>query len=474
MNLEIGGIILAVAHTLGALSAISAVMSSRTSQGAIAWVISLVTFPYIAVPAYWIFGRSKFHGYVTARQNKDARARSVLDEILAGTAVHESDIGELYGQVRAIERLAKMPFLGSNQVELLIDGERTFNSIIEGIARAEGYVLAQFFIVNNDGLGNRFKEALLERAAAGVRVCMLYDEIGSKKLPKSYLKQLRRGGVEVRSFHSSQGRGNRFQLNFRNHRKIVVVDGHTGWVGGHNVGDEYLGKNRKFGPWRDTHIKLVGPSVLGLQLSFVEDWHWAANEMLELSWTPKVPDDADTEVLIVPSGPADDVETASLMFQQVIHSARERVWIASPYFVPDEGVCGALQLAVLRGVDVRILIPNRPDHLLVYLSAFAFLGGMIETGVKVFRYEPGFLHQKVFLVDDYAAGVGTANLDNLSFRLNFEVTAAILDRDFATEIETMLLMDFAQSRYVTLNELLSRPWWKKLASRLAHLLAPVQ
>jgi cardiolipin synthase len=162
------------------------------------------------------------------------------------------------------------------------------------------------------------------------------------------------------------------------------------------------------------------------------------------------------------------------MFQQVIHSARERVWIASPYFVPDEGVCGALQLAVLRGVDVRILIPNRPDHLLVYLSAFAFLGGMIETGVKVFRYEPGFLHQKVFLVDDYAAGVGTANLDNRSFRLNFEVTAAILDRDFATEIETMLLMDFAQSRYVTLNELLSRPWWKKLASRLAHLLAPVQ
>jgi cardiolipin synthase A/B len=465
-----------VVHALGVFSAISAVMSSRTSQGAIAWTISLVTFPLLllAVPAYWIFGRSKFRGYVSARQNKDARARTVLEEILADSALREPRHDNHTGSIRAIEHLARMPFLSGNATELLIDGERTFESILSGIAEATDYVLVQFYIINDDDLGRQLRDALLERANAGVRVCLLYDEIGSHKLHRSYLKVLRAAGVEVRPFHSSRGRGNRFQLNFRNHRKIVVTDGQVGWVGGHNVGDEYLGKNRKIGPWRDTHIKLTGPSVLGLQMSFLEDWHWTSDEVLELSWTPVVSGAGDQEVLILPSGPADDMETASLMFQQTIHSAKERVWIASPYFVPDEGVCGALQLAVLRGVDVRVLIPNKPDHLLVYLSAFAFLGEMIDVGVKVFRYEPGFLHEKVCLVDDYASAVGTANLDNRSFRLNFEVTAIVLDHKFASEMEAMFLADFERSRYVTSEEITGRPWLKKLASRLAHLLAPVQ
>ena len=392
----------------------------------------------------------------------------------ANTASLESPLHDDYGQVRAIERLAKMPFLSGNTVDLLIDGERTFESIFAGIAEATEYVLVQFFIINDDELGRRLADAMMERCSAGVRVHLLYDEIGSHKLPKAYLRRLSNAGVQVRSFHSSRGRGNRFQLNFRNHRKVVVVDGQAGWVGGHNVGDEYLGKNPKFGPWRDTHIKLAGPAVLGLQLSFVEDWHWATDESLDLTWTPHRPEGGDRDVIVLPSGPADSVETASLMFQQAIHAARNRVWIASPYFVPDEGVRAALQLAAIRGVDVRVLIPNKPDHLLVYLSAFSFLGEMIDGGVKIFRYEPGFLHEKVILVDDYAAGVGTANLDNRSFRLNFEITAITLNHGFASEVEAMFLADFARARCMTSDELAAKRWYFRLASRLAHLLAPIQ
>jgi len=247
-----------------------------------------------------------------------------------------------------------------------------------------------------------------------------------------------------------------------------------GWTGGLNVGVEYLGEDPRHGPWRDTHLMLSGPSVLGLQEAFWEDWHWATGRVIDLEWQPKVTCDECQNVVIVPSGPADGQETASLLTQHNINSAQRRLWITSPYFVPDQGVQDALHLAALRGVDVRVMMPERPDHLLIFLSAFSFLPGMIRAGVKIYRYQPGFLHQKVMLIDDHSATVGTVNLDNRSFRLNFEITAFIPDHGFAAEVEAMLENDFSQCRSVTLEELENRPLWRKLVSRAAYLLAPVQ
>lgn len=263
-------------------------------------------------------------------------------------------------------------------------------------------------------------------------------------------------------------------MNFRNHRKIVVTDGRIGWVGGHNVGDEYLGKTKRFNGWRDTHMRISGPAVLGLQVAFMEDWNWATDEWLSLRWDFAAAESSNTPVLILPSGPADTVATASLMFQHAIHSAQKRIWIASPYFVPDDGIINALQLAEMRGVDVRILIPDQPDHLLVYMSAFAFFGKMLQSGIVIYRYTAGFLHQKVFLVDDSAAAVGTANLDNRSFRLNFEVTGIVLDQEFASQVEKMLRNDFERSRKMTLTEIEEKPIWFKAAARAAYLTAPLQ
>ncbi|MGP9663402.1 cardiolipin synthase [Halomonas sp. AOP22-C1-8] len=459
-------------HLLGVMSAIMALMSSRTSQGAVAWIISLLTFPYIALPAYWFFGRPRFYGYVMARGERD----SVLRRVLA--RYQESSLPYLVpfsnSDTQAVEQLAMMPLTRGNSAELLIDGDATFNSLFNGIDEAEHYLLLQFFIVRDDALGRRLQQHLLGAVRRGVRVYFLYDEIGSRKLNEGYLRELAAEGVEVSPFRSSRGFKHRFQLNFRNHRKVAVVDGKRGWLGGFNVGVEYLGQDPRHGPWRDTHLVLEGPSVLGLQEAFWEDWHWATGEVTSLNWQAESHPNIDQNVVIVPSGPADKQDTASLLIQQLIHSATHRLWVTSPYFVPDQGVQDALRLAAMRGIDVRVMIPERPDHLLVFLSAFAFLADMLKAGVKIYRYQPGFLHQKVILIDNDAATVGTVNLDNRSFRLNFEITAYIPDTIFAAEVHTMLVKDFNDCRRITIDEIQQRPLWKKVVSRAAYLMSPVQ
>jgi cardiolipin synthase len=449
-------------------------MSTRTPQGTIAWIFPLVLFPFLALPLYWIFGRNKFSGYIIARRQDDSEIDYIVDEMKKREERFRAHRDEEAIEYHALESLAKLPFTNSNQVELLVDGPQTFDAIFNGIESAENYVLVQFFIVKNDDLGRELKDRLLKAARRGVRVYFLYDEIGSHKLPKSYVRELRDAGATIDYFHTTKGSKNRFQINFRNHRKIVVVDGLEAYVGGHNVGDEYMGRNPKFGHWRDTHIRMKGPCVQCVQLSFFEDWYWATHAILDLNWEPKGSGERDKDVLVLPTGPADKLETCGLFFSHAIHSARKRVWIASPYFVPDSQVTSALQLAALKGLDVRIMLPGKPDHKLVWLSSFSFIEATEPTGVKFFRYDSGFLHQKVMLIDDQLACVGTANLDNRSFRLNFEITVAVADEDFAQELDEMLAHDFSQCSRATSHDLHKRGFLFKLLVRLARLTAPIQ
>ena len=464
-----------IVHALGFISSIAAVMTARTSQGAIAWAISLNTCPWVAVPTYWFLGRSRFEGYETAKTMSDKNVRAGLENIHAALEPFTVPPAELGSGMLAAEQLADLPLLRGNSVDLLVDGDATFDNIVEGIDAAKEYILFQFFIVHDDELGRRVKTHLLQKAAEGVKIYFLYDEVGSHDLPEAYLDELRQAGCEVNPFNTRKGRRNRFQINFRNHRKVVVVDGKTAWVGGHNVGDEYLGKDPKFGHWRDTHVRITGPAALAPQYAFVEDWFWATERILAgLNWTPSPSQQGDIPVLLVASGPADELETATLMFLQAINSAKERIWIASPYFVPDDAIIAALQLAGLRGVDVRILIPDKPDHLLVYLAAFTYFDDAGKTGVRFFRYTDGFLHEKAMLIDDRFSTVGTANFDNRSFRLNFEITSLIEDEAFASEIEQMFLDDFSHAREMQPGEVDQKSFWFRLATRIARLTAPVQ
>ncbi len=474
------GSALLLIHTLGILSAIHAVAGVRTPQGAIAWAVSLVTFPYLALPLYWIFGRDRFQGYLDPLR---ALTLAGADQRVAGllrtlASVRAELPAERAAELDVLAQLGGTPFTSGNVPTLLVDGDATFAAIFAAIESAARCCLVQFFIVKDDDLGRRLQALLMRKAAAGVRVYLLYDEIGSHGLPRAYLAPLRAAGVAVSAFHSTHGRRNRFQLNFRNHRKIVVVDGHTAFVGGHNVGDEYLGRG-PLGHWRDTHLGLQGPAAQALQLVFAADWYWATGTSPELMWGLAPPPDRPGEavaaqaVLVYPTGPADDLDRCSMFFHQAVVGARRRVWIASPYFVPDAAVFAALQLAALRGVDVRVLLPEKPDHLLVYLASYAFLAAADRTGIQIYRYQDGFTHQKVVLVDDAVSSIGSANLDNRSLRLNFEITAIVVDRGLAAAVHEMLEEDFRRARRAGAADLTQRGWAFRWAVRAARLLDPI-
>ncbi|SFR82616.1 cardiolipin synthase [Marinobacter daqiaonensis] len=448
-------------------------LSYRTAQGAIAWVISLLGLPWLAVPLFLLFGRNRFSGYVRARRLNDRALEPLLNryEEQAET-VPGGDSSGLGDEFQVLCTLSRQPFTDGNHCSLLRNGEATFEALFDAMEAATDYILLEFYIVRSDRVGTRILNILKRKLGQGVRVYFLYDDIGSAFLPGRYLKQLREAGARVASFGDGNVRRRRLQINFRNHRKLLICDGSTSFVGGINLGDEYLATETEE-PWRDTHCRIIGPASLGLQLAWLEDWHWAASDVPELNWTPPKVARGDQQMLILPSGPADRWETCTLFFLNCINSARDRLWIASPYFVPDFQIMNALQLAAMRGVDVRILIPEKSDHILIGLAAYSYLVAANECGIRICQYQGGFMHQKVVLVDQRYAAVGTANLDNRSMRLNFEITALSTAPRFVAEVETMLEEDLALSRALERTDYEGRSALFRLACRSARLMAPL-
>lgn len=464
---------LVVFYLVGILHVLHALMHVRTSQGTIAWVISFLTIPFLAIPMYWLLGRSRFHKVVGGRRENDQRFSRLADAMHVRLRRLQVEIPDDDAFEKAAQMLGGLPFTRGNDLELLIDGDQTFARIFESIIAAKNYLCINFYIVKNDKLGTRFQQALIERANAGVKVYFLFDEIGSHKLPRRYLNEMKAAGIQCHSFGVNRFWWSRLQLNFRNHRKIVVCDGKTAFIGGLNVGDEYMGRDKKFGEWRDTHLRVRGPIVQAIQMVFLEDWFWACDEVPELHWDTEA-EAQDQIAAVIPTGPSDPADSWQLIVAEAANSARKKLWITSPYFVPDEGVLTALQTASIRGVDVRILIPERADQWLVWLSAFSYYEQSIPYGIRLFCYQKGFLHEKVMLIDERLASVGTANLDNRSFRLNFEITGFSTDKKFIKEIEQMLEEDFSFAREAKLEDFTKRPFLFRAASRFARLLAPVQ
>ncbi len=457
----------------GLACAFHALAKVRSERATVAWCIALVSMPFVAVPFYLVFGRRSFHGYCAALDEALEEHADLIREARAKMETHWVDAGDLPSPLhRSLAAISRWPFSSGNTFDLLVDGADTFDTIEAAIAAAEEYVLFQFYIIRDDGLGTRLKDALAERARAGVRVHFLYDEFGSHKLSSGFKAELEGAGVEVKAFGTQQGRSNRLQINFRNHRKNVVVDGEVAFVGGHNVGDEYLGEDEKFGHWRDTHVGIRGPAVLECQAAFLQDWYWATRQIPEVNTDP-APRPGGGLALVMPSGPTKDFEVCQMAYQILIGAARERLWIASPYFVPDEATAVALQYAVKRGVDVRVVIPAVKDHLIVYLAAFSFFEEMEESGVKLMRYGPGFMHQKAILVDDTIAGVGTVNLDERSFRLNFELTAFSCEAGFTSAVAEMFERDFESCTPATASDYHDQALPFRLGVRVARLFSPI-
>jgi cardiolipin synthase len=446
-----------------------AITSARTPQGSVGWVVFLIVIPWLAVPLYLILGHSRFDGYVNARRD----SARLIEGLIGVQAVNAPKTPPADSFAHGFAKLAEVPLVSGNSVDLLVDGRQTFDAIFAAVEAAENYILVQFYIFTDDVLGNEFKSRLIAKARDGISVRLLYDAVGCGKLPRSYLADMREAGIEVHDVYALRSRSHRFKVNFRNHRKIVITDGTLAFTGGLNVGDEYMGRDPRFGPWRDTHCAIRGPMTTQLQVIFAEDWIWATKQVLEhdLNWkSGRAEQDADG--LILACGPGDYMETGTLYFCNAIGAARERIWIASPYFVPDTDILTALKLAAVRGVDVRILVPEMIDHKIVWLAAFAYFDEVRAAGIEIWRYNEGFMHQKVLVVDDAIASIGTINLDNRSCRLNFEVTAMFFDASVAGKVASMLEADFARSSLLT-KTLSEQPRHIRVGAPIARLFAPV-
>lgn len=446
-----------IAHAAGLLLAVNALFQSRTPQGAAAWFIGLVGFPWVSIPLFVIFGRRRYH-------DEKVEEPPVFPKY--DVVKHKY---EPLGEFERFLNHTGFSFTGKNKIELLIDADKIYPSMFEAIESATDYIILQVFIFRTDETGKKFGEALMKKAREGVKVYVLYEKV-LIKMDKSFLDEMRDAGIHLGLFKPFTR--NKWHLNFRNHRKILVIDGRVGFFGGINIGDDYVGKYPNIGHWRDTNVRLEGPSLIPAQIAFCKDWLGSQGNAPAIEWKHG-PSDGDANVLVFSSGPIEEKPFCLLHHIALIDLARKRLWIANPYIVPPQSLLDALAMAALRGVDVKILVPSYSDNVLIMTVADIYYERLMQYGVKIHMYTAGFLHQKVMLVDDLLGVVGSANLDFRSMYINFEITTVCSDPDFIESLGSMLEADLKDSQLVTEDSFRMKSLPEKILERAANLLAPV-
>nr|WP_316252520.1 cardiolipin synthase [Bacillus aquiflavi] len=338
------------------------------------------------------------------------------------------------------QKLGNSPISFATATKVLTNGDETFSHILAALKKATHHIHLEYYIVRHDEIGQEIKDILIEKAQEGIKVRFLYDAVGSWQLSKRYIQELKDGGVEMVPFGPVRFPVLNSKFNFRNHRKIVVIDGSLGFVGGLNIGDEYLGKVESFGFWRDTHLMVRGEAVRSLQLIFLQDWYYMTSEsLLTIEYlSPELEENIHGGVQLIAGGPDTEWSVIKNIFFSMISTAKKSVWIASPYFIPDEDIFSAIKVAALSGIDVRLLVPKKPDKWIVFHASRSYFPQLLQAGVKIFEYEKGFMHSKIVIVDDELASIGTSNMDMRSFHLNFEVNAFL----FRTRSTQSLVNDF--------------------------------
>lgn len=385
-------------------------------------------------------------------------------------------MGEHQGKLfKLAQKLGNSPISFDTATKVLTNGEETFQHIIAELKRARHHIHLEYYIVRHDQIGQEIKNILIEKASQGVKVRFMYDAVGSWQLSKSYINELKNAGIETVSFGPVRLPFLNNKFNFRNHRKIIVIDGNIGFVGGLNIGDEYLGRNKEIGFWRDTHLMLRGEAVRTLQLIFLQDWYYMTNHSFLTAeyLSPQIDHESHGGVQLIAGGPDNEWSVIKNIFFSMISSARESVWIASPYFIPDEDIFSALKVAALSGIDVRLLVPNRPDKRIVFHASRSYFPELMAAGVKIFEYERGFMHSKIIIVDGELASIGTSNMDMRSFHLNFEVNAFLFRTKSTLKLVEEYLNDLKHSKQIDLETFQQRHIGYRLLESTARLLSPL-
>ena len=443
-----------------------------------AWLMVLLFIPIAGFILYLIFGKpiSKRRIFVwdsKSRLGLKAAVQAQLRQLETNEMEYaDKDMVRYDGLIYLNLRSDASLFSQDNEVEVLFDGQEKFDKLMQDMRRAKDHIHLIYYIVRNDELGRQLADVMIKKANEGVIVRFLYDAMGSRSLGKKYVNRLRKAGVEVEAFFPAKLFN--FKINYRNHRKLAIIDGKIGYIGGFNIGDEYLGKDKKFGYWRDTHLRVRGSAVENMQNRFILDWNQAANHDIlyeDRYYQSEVSGNAGMQ--IVSSGPDQDMEQIKNAYIKMITEAKDYIYIQTPYFIPDESLRDALKIAALSGVDVKVMIPNKPDHPFVYWATLSYSGELLRAGGEIYIYQNGFLHAKTIIVDGNIATVGTANIDVRSFRLNFEVNALIYDKEITAELEQAFNDDIQLSTQMTKKLYEKRSLGIRLKESISRLLSPV-
>lgn len=461
--------IIAIVYLLAILNVFKILRDELSPSAASAWILLNLSFPFLGVPLYYFLGQNKIKGYSKRRQatrppESSEREAQKLEDLVKGNIKAEETKRNNFD-------FAPPPSL--NHIEILDSGDLAFKEIFAAISKAQSFILVQYYIFRPDSLGLHFKQLLIERAQAGVKIFFIFDNIGSVELSGRYIRQLKAHGIQVVRFLPFQFRFH-LQVNFRNHRKLVVVDGQTAFLGGMNVGDEYLSR-KKF--WRDTQIKITGPAISSLMETFLDDWNFAVRPKRRNLPAPYIEQatpllkEGGIPTQVISFGPGDQLAIGLYLFMHLIQSAKQSIIIATPYYIPDEVLERCLELAIIRGVEVTLLVPKKPDHWIMKPISFTAVRRLAKMGGQVYLYEKGFMHQKVMLIDRKQAMIGTSNFDNRSIYLNFETCVVITDETCANHVHQMLSQDIKDSSLLDPKKEES-PWYLMFVN-FARLLAPL-
>ncbi|UJF34246.1 cardiolipin synthase [Paenibacillus hexagrammi] len=452
----------------------------RRPAKTVAWLLVLFIFPIIGFIMYYFLAKEYSQRKIVRRRTRHKMTDIQRQLRMPGGA---SDVGstsslcELYSDSRLcglLHNIPGSPITSRNQVTVLTNAEAAYPVMLEAIEQAQSHIHVEFYTIRHDQIGTKFQEILIQKAKEGVKVRIIYDGIGSYSLSSSYIKKLRQAGIEVHPFLPPLIAFFDKRMNYRNHRKIVVVDGQIGFVGGINIGDEYLGKDPKLGFWRDTHLKLQGDAVYYLQMTFLTDWHFVCGQKLtEDALFPEHGQPDSSLVQMISSGPDAQWDSIQEMFFAGIAAAKKRVYMTTPYFIPDGSIAMALKTAAISGVDVRIILPYKGDSRIVQYASRSYLQELMQAGVRFYLYRKGFIHAKILIIDHMLATVGTANMDMRSFFSNFELNAVMFDRDIMKRIETDFMQDLKDCEELRLVEFEKRSRYEKGKEVIARLLSPL-
>ena len=446
----------------------------RSANSIIAWTLILYIAPYIGFIAFLLIGRKINNSNMFGIKNVEIKIFEKYSKQVKKRSQLQVESNELKNidMIMALEAMDYSPYRNDNEVHMYSDGKEFFEELLNSINKAKKSINIEFYIFKNDDIGTKILDVLEEKAKSGIEVRLLYDSVGSRLLNRNALKKLRAVGGKTGEFFPSW-------MNFRNHRKIVVIDNKVGFVGGFNVGDEYLGKDKKFGYWRDTHIKFKGSAVKDLNLRFLADWRYATKEEVDLSPVLDIDDEKSTDanigMQIVSSGPnLSDRYEIKLAYLKMIQKAKKYIYIQSPYLIIDKSISDSLKLASTSGIDVRIMLPGKGDHPFVYWVNLVNAGDLLDFGVKIYHYDKNaFLHAKTVVIDDEICSIGTANMDTRSFELNFEVNAFIYSEIIAKEQKGEFEKDILKCEELTLEKYKNRSRGVKVKEAISRLFSDV-